>query len=94
VFRAAENNQSEQLHLKRLVRGDLTPLRRFSICSDARPSLVRHKIFRAVHAIAESLEGWARGKPLNAEASIGMKIFENIIGLEKWSGIEKQFAGD
>lgn len=49
-------------------------------------------IFRAAHAIRESLLALAEGRQLDPAASIDMDAFENIVGLEKWADIEKRFS--
>lgn len=51
-------------------------------------------LFRAVHAVVQSLADLARGEPLNVESSVDMEAFESIVGLGAWADIEKRFSDD
>jgi len=48
-------------------------------------------IFRAAYAIREALAALMRGEQLDPGASLDMQTFEEIIDLQKWAEIERDF---
>ncbi len=50
-------------------------------------------LFRAIKAMQQSLNDLREDKPLEPEASVDLKAFEDIVYMSEWAGIENRFMG-